>query len=162
MDIQFQKLGAENFAELSKYYGRRHDNTCDSVMLDNFLWADYYHVHFCERDDKAVLWIMKILGKMYASLPVCAIEDMPHYFKEIEQYFNDNLHLPLEIYLADQEAVDCLNLPADRYSVTELPDAKDYLYSAEALKTLARKRPPFLTWFVNWKSTAHCLTPSLW
>ena len=72
MDIQFQKLGAENFAELSKYYGRRHDNTCDSVMLDNFLWADYYHVHFCERDDKAVLWIMKILGKMYASLPVCA------------------------------------------------------------------------------------------
>ena len=139
MDIQFQKLGAENFAELSKYYGRRHDNTCDSVMLDNFLWADYYHVHFCERDDKAVLWIMKILGKMYASLPVCAIEDMPHYFKEIEQYFNDNLHLPLEIYLADQEAVDCLNLPADRYSVTELPDAKDYLYSAEALKTLAGK-----------------------
>lgn len=139
MDIQFQKLGAENFAELSKYYGRRHDNTCDSVMLDNFLWADYYHVHFCERDDKAVLWIMKILGKMYASLPVCAIEDMPHYFKEIEQYFNDNLHLPLEIYLADQEAVDCLNLPADRYSVTELPDAKDYLYSAEALMTLAGK-----------------------
>ena len=139
MDIQFQKLGAENFAELSKYYGRRHDNTCDSVMLDNFLWADYYHVHFCERDDKAVLWIMKILGKMYASLPVCAIEDMPHYFKEIEQYFNENLHLPLEIYLADQEAVDYLKLPADRYSVTELPDAKDYLYSAEALKTLSGK-----------------------
>ena len=25
-----------------------------------------------------------------------------HYFKEIEQYFNENLHLPLEIYLADQ------------------------------------------------------------
>ena len=71
-------------------------------MLDNFLLADYYHVHFCERDGKAVLWIMKILGKMYASLPVCAIEDMPHYFKEIEQYFNENLHLPLEIYLADQ------------------------------------------------------------
>ena len=139
MDIQFQKLGAENFAELSKYYGRRHDNTCDSVMLDNFLWADYYHVHFCERDDKAVLWTMKILGKMYASLPVCAIEDMPHYFKEIEQYFNENLHLPLEIYLADQEAVDYLKLPADRYSVTELPDAKDYLYSAEALKTLSGK-----------------------
>ena len=82
---------------------------------------------------------MKILGKMYASLPVCAIEDTAHYFKEIEQYFNENLHLPLEIYLADQEAVDYLKLPADRYSVTELPDAKDYLYSAEALKTLSGK-----------------------
>lgn len=139
MDIQFHKLSAENFEKLSKYYGRRHDNTCDSVMLDNFLWADYYHVHFCERDDRAVLWTMKIMGKMYASLPVCAIEDMPHYFNEIERYFNENLHLPLEIYLADQEAVDYLNLPAERYSVTELPDAKDYLYSAEALKTLSGK-----------------------
>ena len=79
------------------------------------------------------------LDKMYASLPVCAIEDMPHYFNEIERYFNENLHLPLEIYLADQEAVDYLNLPAERYSVTELPDAKDYLYSAEALKTLSGK-----------------------
>ena len=117
MDIQFHKLSAENFEKLSKYYGRRHDNTCDSVMLDNFLWADYYHVHFCERDDRAVLWTMKIMGKMYASLPVCAIEDMPHYFNEIERYFNENLHLPLEIYLADQEAVDYLNLPAERYSV---------------------------------------------
>ena len=97
MDIQFHKLSAENFEKLSKYYGRRHDNTCDSVMLDNFLWADYYHVHFCERDDRAVLWTMKIMGKMYASLP------------------------------------------AERYSVTELPDAKDYLYSAEALKTLSGK-----------------------
>ena len=139
MDIQFHKLSAENFEKLSKYYGRRHDNTCDSVMLDNFLWADYYHVHFCERDDRAVLWTMKIMGKMYASLPVCAIEDMSHYFNEIERYFNENLHLPLEIYLADQEAVDDLNLPAERYSVTELPDAKDYLYSAEALKTLSGK-----------------------
>lgn len=80
MDIQFHKLSAENFEKLSKYYGRRHDNTCDSVMLDNFLWADYYHVHFCERDDRAVLWTMKIMGKMYASLPVCAIEDMSRYF----------------------------------------------------------------------------------
>ena len=96
MDIQFQKLGAENFAELSKYYGRRHDNTCDSVMLDNFLWADYYHVHFCERDDKAVLWIMKILGKMYASLPVCAIEDMPHYFKDLELPKNGIHYVSLE------------------------------------------------------------------
>ena len=26
----------------------------------------------------------------------------------------------------------------------------------------ARKRPPFLTWFVNLKNTAPCLTPSLW
>ena len=55
---------------------------------------------------------------------------MPHYFNEIERYFNENLHLPLEIYLADQEAVDYLNLPAERYSVTELPGREGTIFTA--------------------------------
>lgn len=140
MELEFKKLGAENIAGLTKYYGRRHDMTCDSVILDNFLWGNYYHVHYTVRDDKAILWIMNIFGKQYAALPVCAMEDMPKYFNELERYFNENLNLPLEIYLADEPAVEYLNLPADKYSVTELPDSRDYLYSAEALKTLSGKK----------------------
>ena len=46
MKLEFKKLSAENIEGLSKYYGKRHDQTCDSVILDNFLWADYYHVHY--------------------------------------------------------------------------------------------------------------------
>jgi len=137
MNLEFNKLNAENVERLSKYYGKRHDQTCDSVILDNFLWGGYYHVRYCERDDKAVLWTMNIFGKQYAALPVCAMEDMPHYFKELEQYFNEELHLPLEIYLADEPAVEYLNLPADKYCITELFDSRDYLYSAEALKNLS-------------------------
>lgn len=136
MDLKFNKLNAENIEGLTKYYGQRHDQTCDSVLLDNFLWGDYYHVHYCERDGKAVLWTMNIFGKKYAALPVCKIEDMPHYFKELERYFNEEFQLPLEIYLADEPAVEYLNLPEDEYSVTELPDSRDYLYSAEMLKNL--------------------------
>ena len=140
MDLQFKKLEAEDVAMLTKYYGRRRDMTCDSVILDSFLWARYYQVAFTVRDEKAVLWTMKIDGKPYASLPVCALEDMPHYFNELEEYFNKKLHHPLEIYLADELAVEALKLPADRYTVTELPDARDYLYSAEKLKKLSGKK----------------------
>lgn len=140
MEIQFKRLEAEDVAMLTPFYGRRHDMTCDSVILDSFLWARYYDVAFAVRDEKAVLWTMHVDGKTYTSIPVCALEDMPKYFSELEQYFNETLHRPLEIYLADEVAVEHLNLPADRYSVVELPDAKDYLYSAEKLKTLSGKK----------------------
>jgi len=140
MNLEFKRLDAENIEGLAEYYEKRHDQTCDSVILDNFLWRDYYHVHYCERDKKALLWIMNIFGKQYAALPVCRFEDMPHYFKELEQYFNEELHLPLEIYLADEPAVEYLKLPEDKYSVTELFDSRDYLYSAEALKKLSGEK----------------------
>lgn len=140
MDLQFKKLEAEDVSMLTKFYGRRRDMTCDSVILDSFLWARYYHVAFVVRDERAVLWTMTIDGKPYASLPVCAMEDMPQYFCELEQYFNNTLHRPLEIYLADEMAVEYLNLSPEKYTVMELPDARDYLYSAEKLKKLSGKK----------------------
>ncbi len=139
MDLEFKRLSAEALEDLTRYYGRRHDQTCDSVILDNFLWAKYYHVHYAAIGDRALLWTMNIFGKQYAALPVCAMEDLPEYFGILERYFNEKLNLPLEIYLADEPAVEYLNLPAERYSVTELPDSRDYLYSAQALRTLSGK-----------------------
>lgn len=140
MELQFKKLEAEDVEMLTKFYGRRRDMTCDSVILDSFLWARLYQVAFAVRDEKAVLWKIQVDGKTYASLPVCAMEDMPFYFRELEKYFNEYLHKPLEIYLADEFAVEYLNLPPEKYTVVELPDAKDYLYSAEKLKKLSGKK----------------------
>ena len=137
MDLEFKSLSAEALEDLTRYYGRRHDQTCDSVILDNFLWAKYYHVHYAAIGERALLWTMNIFGKQYAALPVCAMEDLPEYFGILERYFNEELKLPLEIYLADEPAVEYLNLPAERYSVTEVPDSRDYLYSDEALRTLS-------------------------
>ena len=113
MQIEFKRLEAEDIEKLTRFYCLRHDNTCDSVILDNFLWREYYDVRYSVRDDRAVLWVMTIHGKRYASLPVGRLEDMPKYFKELEQYFNEELGLPLEIYLADEEAVAYLNLPPE-------------------------------------------------
>ena len=46
MDLEFKKLSAENVEGLSSYYGQRHDRTCDSVILDYFLWSNYYRVYY--------------------------------------------------------------------------------------------------------------------
>ncbi len=140
MNLEFKKLDAPSISFLTRYYGKRHDRTCDSVILDNFLWADYYHVHYAVCGDEAVLWTMNIFGKQYAALPVCKMEDMPRYFQILERHFNETLGLPLVIYLADEAGVEFLNLPPERYQVTELSDSRDYLYSADALKTLSGKK----------------------
>ena len=47
---------------------------------------------------------------------------------------------PLRIYLADEEAVQYLNLDPARFEVKEQEDLKDYLYDGEALRTLAGKK----------------------
>ena len=104
MDLQFKKLSAENVEGLSSYYGQRHDRTCDSVILDYFLWSNYYRVYYTIRDEKAILWTMNVDGNDYAAMPICSMEDLPHYFHELEQYFNETLKKPLEIYLADEAA----------------------------------------------------------
>lgn len=140
MDLQFKKLSAENVEGLSTYYGQRHDRTCDSVILDYFLWSNYYSVYYTIRDGKAILWKMNVDGNDYAAMPICSMEDLPHYFHELEQYFNHVLHKPLEIYLADELSVEYLNLPPEKYTVTEVEDSRDYLYSAEALKKLSGKK----------------------
>ena len=38
MDLKFENFRAENVETLAGYYGKRHDRTCDSTIMDNFLW----------------------------------------------------------------------------------------------------------------------------
>ena len=40
MQIEFKRLEAEDIEKLTRFYCLRHDNTCDSVILDNFLWRE--------------------------------------------------------------------------------------------------------------------------
>lgn len=140
MRLEFCELDAESVDKLTPYYGKRHDQTCDSTIFDSYLWGEYCDVRYCIRDNKAVLWLLTVEEKKFAALPVCSMEDLPVYMAELEQYFNEELHIPLEIHLADEPAVEYLKLPADRYCVEELFDARDYLYDAKALQELTGKK----------------------
>lgn len=140
LNLEFKRLESQDIQDLTKYYEQRHDQTCDSMIFDNFLWREYYDVRFAVVDERAILWRMTIQGKDYAALPVCRMEDMPHYFDLLTQYFNEVLNTPLVIYLADEPAVEYLKLPKDQFLVEELPDSRDYLYEAEAMKNLSGKK----------------------
>lgn len=140
MNLEFKSVEAKDLEKLEHFYTLRPNRTCDSVPLDSYLWREYYDTQFAVVDDKALLWKMYVDGEYYATMPLCAEEDLPYYFDMMEKYFNQELHQAHQIYLADEEAVEYLKLNPAKYQVTELDDLKDYLYDGNALRTLSGKK----------------------
>ena len=140
MSLEFKPIEATDLIKITPFVGLRPNKACDSVALDSFLWREYYHVQFAISGDNAVQWLMELDGEPYSAMPLCRQEDLESSFCEIVDYFNQVLKKPLRIYLADEEAVQYLNLDPARFEVKEQEDLKDYLYDGEALRTLAGKK----------------------
>ena len=140
MSLEFKKVEAEDIVRLAPFFGLRPNRTCDSVFLDSFVWREYYNVRVAVSDGKAIQFLMTQDGQDSSAMPMCKEEDLPYYFNEMVEYFNNELHQPFRIYLADEEAVKYLNLDPERFEVTEQEDLKDYLYTGDALRTLSGKK----------------------
>lgn len=140
MNLQFKNIEVDDIEEMMPYYMLRKNRTCDSVFLESFIWKDFYKVRYAIWEDKALLWLMEYGGRSFSAMPLCREEDLPDALKTIETYFNNVLGFPLVINLADEYAVQYLKLPETEYFVEEQVDSKDYLYTGEAMRTLAGKK----------------------
>lgn len=140
--LRFEPFTCEDVEGLREYYFMRPNRTCDSAPLDSFIWRDYYDVKKCVVNEDCVLMTECDDGIMAAAIPLCREEDLPKYFGVLERYFNEVLKRPLIIFLADEEGVNVLREAGalDGYEVSEEEDLKDYLYDAEALRTLAGRK----------------------
>ncbi len=140
MNLEFKPISAKDLDRLTPFYLMRRNKTCDSVFLESFLWREYYNVRYAIWEDKALLWLMEYKGRVFSAMPLCREEDLKEAFQALEKYFNEELGYPLVINLADEEAVKYLKLSPENYLVKEEEGAADYIYSAEALKTLSGKK----------------------
>lgn len=141
MDIHFTRPNPKDAAHIAPFFTMRPNKTCDSGVLDTFLWSDYYGIQTAVVDEKAVLVLMKNGEENFAAMPYCSEADLPHYFELLQQYFNKVLKKPLKIYLADEEGVKALKLEENPdFLVKEETDLKDYLYDGEELRTLPGKK----------------------
>ena len=140
MSLEFKTVEAQDISIITPFVGKRPNKSCDSVFLDSFIWREMYHVRFAISGGKAVQWLMESDGEPFSAMPLCSEEDLPYYFNEIKEYFNQVLGKPLKINLADEEAVEYLKLNPAEFQITEQEDLKDYLYDGEALRTLAGKK----------------------
>ena len=141
MSLEFKPLEAEDIKVVDAFCCRRPNKTCDSMALDSYLWKDMYQVRFAVSDGKAVQWLMEDGGVPQSAMPLCEEADLPHYFYEMVDYFNQVLKAPFRIGLADEEAVEYLELKdSPDFAVTEQVDLKDYLYDGEAMRTLSGRK----------------------
>lgn len=140
MNLQFKRLEASDVELLRPYFGLRSNKTCDSVILDSFLWKDFYGCEFTVLNERAVLMQSHIGEEYEASLPICRAEDMPFYFDLMEQYFNQELGRKMKVIFADEDGINALRLSPGRYRIEEEVDAADYVYDAESLRTLSGKK----------------------
>ena len=141
-ELVFDRFGCQDVDGLREYYFMRPNKTCDSAPLDSYIWREYYDVKKCVVDEHCMLMTECDDGIMAAAIPLCREEDLPKYFRVLERYFNEVLKKPLIIFLADEEGVNVLKEAGalDDYEVREEEDLKDYLYDAEALRTLAGRK----------------------
>lgn len=140
MELGFKPVKAEDIEKILPFFGLRPDKTCESVCLDSFLWRDYYKIQYTIYQGKGLLWRMEMDGKVYTSIPTCRQEDLKELLGVMETYFNQELEAPLRIYLADEESLDFLKLDPQKYEIQEAEDLKDYLYNAEAMRTLSGRK----------------------
>lgn len=141
MKLNFKPVEASDLEKLDGFFCQRPNKTCDSVFLDSFLWREYYKVRYAVSDGRAIQWLMEEDGVMHSAMPICTEEDLPHYFQEMVDYFNQVLHVPFKIYLADEEAVEYLHLKeSPDFEVIEQEDLKDYLYDGDAMRNLSGKK----------------------
>lgn len=140
MELQFKKLEAAVLPALTPLFQIRRNKTCDSVFPGVFLWKDFYHVRYALDENHNIFWRLTEDGKEYAALPSCREEDLPQCFDTLKRYFNEILNQKLAVFLADEAALEVLNLSPDEFLVEELDDAKDYLYDADSLKNLSGRK----------------------
>lgn len=140
MKLNFKPIEASDITELTPFFKMRPNKTCDSVFLDSFIWRNYYNVKFAISDGKALQWLMHKDGEYHSAMPLCAPEDLEHYFNEMVDYFNHELKQKFKIYLADEAAIDILKLDPEKFVIEEQVDLKDYLYDGDAMRTLSGKK----------------------
>ena len=69
-NLVFHKPVFEEAAKLSKIYALRDNRTCDSTVLDTYLWKDLYNtqIYF---EDRAALLLMQDEKGYFAAMPYC-------------------------------------------------------------------------------------------
>lgn len=137
-------MKAEDLKNYERFYNLRPNKTADSVPLESFLWSRYYHARaaIASRDGEEIglLWLYGTEESPFAAMPLCRDEDLPYCFEEMRRYFNEVLHKPLLIKLADEEAIQALQLDSGQYLVREETDLKDYLYEGDKMRSLSGKK----------------------
>jgi hypothetical protein len=134
--IDMKTMTVEDCGVIEEYLNLRPTMNCENAVLEQYIWHDFYHTAFAQTQS-GLVWLMQTPTECYTIVPACKKENLQACFDEIQTYFTHELKRPMEMYLVDEEALQCLNLPQERYEVEALRRYADYIYDAHKLRTLS-------------------------
>lgn len=131
----------EDYEIIKKYYMLRRPMTCDSIVLNLFLWKNCYPTkYYCTEKGLMFVACEKNGDEYYTSSPMCRDEDIIDCFYNIQDYFNGTLHQKLKMYNVDKGILEVLQLSDDMYVVEKNETYSDYIYDASSLRSLSGRK----------------------
>ena len=138
MDRELFEVLPEDYDKLKSYYKLRRPVTCENIITDCYIWKNYYNTRYYI-NEYGLVWIYENKDEIFTTMPLCTYEDLLKCFEDMRLYFNNVLGRKLKVYLAEEDSVECLHLPCDKYLVEEERDYYDYVYDADKLRRLPGK-----------------------
>ncbi|MDF1618331.1 DUF2156 domain-containing protein [Petrocella sp. FN5] len=137
--MELKPLTIDDQEVLTPYIDKRSIPNCEYCFATLYLWNNRYNIRYA-KFEHYILLIEEFEGKIYAIMPLCE----ESYFDEATETLIDYFHSirqPVEILVTDEIYKDFIEINyKDQFEITTDRKQYDYLYDAEALRTLKGKK----------------------
>ncbi len=138
-NYKLHEIELKDYDEIKHLYALRPAKTCESVVTNCFIWKDYYKAKYY-KNEFGIVFLNNVGDEIFASSPLCKMEDIRACVEDMKDYFNNVLNRKLLMYVVDEDTVNALEPIKDQFEIEEDRRYFDYVYDAEKLRTLSGKK----------------------
>lgn len=139
MKYNVKDVNMENAAEIMDCISKKKATICDDVITNIYIWSHYYNLKYI-KTPTGLVWLYTPPFETFTTAPICAQENAKENFELALTYFHEVLQKKLVMFVVDENFINTVELPSNRFEITEERSYFDYVYDAEKLRTLSGKK----------------------
>lgn len=136
---KLKPVGLEDLSLLSEYFAKRPSGICENAVFDTYLWQNYYRPEYIKKEN-FLFFLLHDKEEIYTVMPLCERKYCKEAFQEIQNYFTKKLEKKLFMDMVDEEMLELLELPKEKYEITTNRDYYDYIYEGKRMAGLSGRK----------------------